>query len=162
MAVVNDFDIGAHLEGALACQHTQATAAGTGDNAYITGAIIDLNALDGRPVSALLIAPFEAALQEDETLTVKSKVEHGDDSALGDAEAYSYDGAESDGVVVATGGTGGSTELGVYTRAINLVGAKRYIRVSVHQDLSATGTDTNELMAALAFLSPSAPVSQSE
>jgi len=161
MVTINDYDIGAFLKAKLACQHTAATAGGSGDNAYITGATIDLLSLPFRPTSALLIAPFEAALAENKTLTIKSKVEHDTASNMGTAAVYTYDGAESTGAVVATGGTGGSTETGVYTRAVDLSGIKRYFRFSVHQDLNATGTDTNQLMAVVVF-APAGIVAQSE
>jgi hypothetical protein len=149
--IANDFDIGAHLKALIACQHTAAVAGGSGDNAYIVGDTIDLASFAQRPVSALLIAPFEAALAENKTLTIKSKVEHDTASNMGTAVVYAYDGAETTGDVVATGGTGGSTEKGVYTRAVDLSGVNRYFRFSVHQDLNATGTDTNQLMAVVVF-----------
>lgn len=161
MAVVNEFDIGAYLQAGIACQHTAAVAAGSGDNAYIVGQQFDLQSFAVRPVSALLIASFEAVLAQDETLTLKSKVEHDTDVAWGTVETYAYDGAESTGEVVATGDTGGSTELGVYTRAIDLSGVNRYFRFSVHQDLSASGTDTNQLMASVVFF-PAGVVAQTE
>ena len=72
-------------------------------------------------------------------------------NSVGTAVVYAYDGAETTGDVVATGGTGGSTEKGVYTRAVDLSGVNRYFRFSVHQDLNATGTDTNQLMAVVVF-----------
>ena len=154
---VNFHDVGSYLAGGRACQHTAATAAGSGDNAYIDGDIFDLQAFANQPKSAALIAIFEAALQEDETLSLKTKVEHGDESDLSDAAVYSYDGAEVDHGVVATGDTGGSTEGGGITRSVDLRGIKRYFRFSVHQDLSASGTDTNQLMAAVGFFSGACP-----
>jgi len=159
--IANDFNIGAYLSAKRACQHTAAVAAGSGDNAYIVGDEIDLTSLPGRPTSCLIVAPFEAVLAQDETLTIKSKVEHDDVAGMGTAAVYSYDGEESTGEVVATGDTGGSTEKGVYTRAVDLSGIKRYFRFSVHQDLSASGTDTNQLMAVVVF-APAGIVEQTE
>jgi len=159
---VNFSDIGSYVYAACACQHTAATAAGTGDNAYIDGVIFDLEALPFRPTSAVLVATYEAVLDEDETLTLKSKVEDDTDSGLATAAAYSYDGAESAGVVVATGDTGGSTEIGAYKRSIDLRGIRRYFRISVHQDLSASGTDTNQLMAGVLFFAGEAVQADSE
>lgn len=158
--IANDFDIGAHLTARIACQHTAATAGGSGDNAYITGQTIDLASFPERPVSCLLVAPWEAALTDTKSLTIKSKVEHDDASNMSTAIVYAYDGAESTGKVVQLA-TATTTYYGVYTRAIDLSGIKRYFRVSVHQDLSNTATDTNQLMAVLVF-APAGIVAQSE
>ena len=145
----------------VACQHTAATAAGGGDAAYIVGDTIDLTTFAQRPVSALLIAPFETVLTEAKTLTIKSKVEHDTASNMGTAVIYAYDGAETTGEVVATGGVGGGTYKGVYTRAVDLSGINRYFRFSVYQDLSHTSADTNQLMAVVVF-APAGIVAQTE
>jgi len=112
-------------------------------------------------VSALLIAPFECVLTEAKTLTIKSKVEHDTASNMGTAVVYAYDGAETAGDIVATGGVGGGTYKGVYTRAVDISGVNRYFRFSVHQDLSHTSTDTNQLMAVVVF-APAGLVTQSD
>lgn len=157
---INFADAGSYFYAACAHQHTQATAAGTGDNAYVVGQIFDLRALPFRPTSAILVATCEATLAAAETLTLKSKVEEGDDSGLSDAAIYAYDGAESSGVVVATGAV--TAGLYAYKRSVDLRGIKRYFRFSVHQDLSASGTDTNQLMAGVLFFSGEAVQADSE
>jgi hypothetical protein len=158
MVTLNDFNIGAYLSARIACEHTAAVAAGSGDAAYIVGDVIDLRTLPGRPVSALLVAPFEAVLTADKTLTIKSKVEHDDVIGMGTATVYTYDGAESTGEVVATGA---GTIKGVYTRAVDLSGIKRFFRFCVYQDLSHTSADTNQLMAVVVF-APAGIVEQTE
>jgi len=150
-------DIGMFLESRCACQHTAATAAGSGDNAYIVGQEIDLQSFTNRPTSAALVAVFEATLAEGKTLSLKTKIEDDTVTGMGSAAAYSYDGAERDHGVVATGPTGGGTVYGTLTRSVDLRGIRRFFRGSIHQDLSATGTDTNQLMGVWLFFSGSAP-----
>jgi hypothetical protein len=160
---VNFADIGKHLVGARACQHTQATAGGSGDNAYIVGDGIDLQSFASRPTSAVLVGVFETTLAENKTLTLKSKVEDDTVTGMGSAAVYSYrtQGTELSHGVVATGGSGGSTEKGVIVRSVDLRGIRRFFRGSIHQDLSAANTDTCELMGVWMFFSGEAPAAGS-
>lgn len=145
-------DIGSYLDAASGFIGGSATAAGSGDATYKAGAILDLHDLD-HPLSGAIVVPYSATLQEDETLSLKAKIEHGDDSGLSDAADYTFgqpDGlAEYAEAVFATGGTGGSTEVGCALFRYDLSGLKRYFRVSVYPDLSASGTDTATFAAGL-------------
>jgi hypothetical protein len=157
---VNFSHAGAYVHADCACQHTAAVAAGTGDNAYIVGQTFDLLALPFRPTSAILIATWETTLASSETLSLKSKVEHDTQSNMGTATVYTYDGAETTAMVVKTGVATGA--IGAYKRSVDLRGIKRYFRFSVHQDLSASGTDTSQLMAGVVFFSGDAPIADSQ
>ena len=142
-------DIGFVLTGVNGFANGAATAAGTGDAAYKAGAIQDMHDLN-HPLSGKVLIPFTATLAEGKTASFKSKIEHGDESDLSDAATYSFGGAEVDHGVQATGDTGGSTEVGIITRDVDLSGIKRYFRISVYIDLNATGTDTAEFAACMA------------
>jgi hypothetical protein len=157
---VNFSHAGAFVHADCACQHTAAVAAGAGDNAYIVGQTFDLLALPFRPTSAILVATWETTLASTETLTIKSKVEHDTASNMSTATVYAYDGAETTGLVVKTGVCTGS--IGAYKRAVDLRGIKRYFRFNVFQNLSASGTDTSQLMAGVVFFSGDAPVADAE
>lgn len=152
---VNFSHAGAYVYAACACQHTAAVAAGTGDNAYIVGATFDLQALPFRPTSAILVATWETTLASSETLSIKSKVEDDTQSNMSTAAIYAYDGAETIAMVVKTGVATGA--VGAYKRSVDLRGIRRYFRFSVFQDLSASGTDTSQLMAGVLFFGGDAP-----
>jgi hypothetical protein len=147
-------DFGSYLGALLGTATKTITAAGTGDAAYEEGAIADMQSLD-HPLSGLIVIPYSTTLAEDKTLTMKVKIEHGDESNLSDAADYAFgmpDGtAEQSLGVVATGDTGGSTETGIETQRIDLSGLKRYFRIDVYVDLNATGTDTVTFSSALVY-----------
>ena len=145
-------DVGSYLAAATGFADGSATAGGSGDATYKAGAILDLLALD-HPLSGAIVVPYTTTLAQDETLSLKVKIEHGDDSGLSDAADYTFgqpDGlAEYAEAVVATGGTGGSTEVGTEIYRYDLSGLKRYFRISVYPDLSASATDTATFAGAL-------------
>ena len=127
-----------------------ALAGGTGDATAKAGAIIDLLTLD-HPLSGLVVIPWTATLADTESISMVMKIEHGDESDLSDAEDYTFGPpgnlvAEVDFGVLATS-SGGTTESGVATSRMDLSGLKRYWRVEVTPDLSASGTDTAEFSA---------------
>lgn len=135
-----------------------ATAAGTGDNTAATGAIIDMQA---QPMlsSGLIVVFGNATLAEAKTLAVNAvKIEHGAASNLSDAAEYTFGGASTNHAAVATGGTGGSTEAVAVAQRVDLTGCKRYVRVSITPDLSATGTDTCTLGFGLVVGGATAPL----
>lgn len=111
----------------------QATAAGSGDDTKVTGNTIDLSGFR----SGTIAIPYSATLQQDETLSMAVEIQESDDGT-------SWDTAEElqASAVEATGDTGGSTETGIVRIADNFEGRKRYVRVNVTPDLSASGTDT--------------------
>lgn len=143
-------DYGSYLSAVLGIANKAVTAAGAGDAAYEAGAIQDMQALD-HPLSGLAVIPYTTTLAQAATLTMKVKLEHGDDSGLSDAADYAFKvtGGEVSKGVVATGDTGGSTETGVVTQRFDLSGLKRYFRLSVYVDLSAGSTDTVSYGSAL-------------
>lgn len=121
------------------------TAGGGGDNVEAVGIVIDrLNTAAGAratmPLSGILAIPFEAVLAAGETLTFKNiRVYHDDAAGFGTKSQYALLSAST---VVATGPVGGGTVTGIYTGAVNLDGAKRYVALAVTPDLSAGGADT--------------------
>ena len=145
-------DVGSYLDVAAGFADGSATAAGSGDATYKAGAILDLLALD-HPLSGAIVVQYSTTLAEDETLSLKVKIEHGEETDLSDAADYTFgnpDGlAETVIAVVATGGTGGSTEVGAELYRYDLSGLKRYFRISVYPDLSASATDTATFAGAL-------------
>lgn len=129
-----------------AAANTAATAAGTGDNTAVIGAIIDRVAI-GTPQSAVLAIPFTATLGEDETLSIGYTVQEGQDSGLSDAATLQTAAL----AVVATGPSGGGTVTGTFEVNVPLMAAGRYVRANFTPDLSASGTDTAALAAVLVF-----------
>lgn len=117
-----------------------ATAGGTGDATEKNCAYIDRQGFS----SLKVVIAYSAALAEDKTLSIASNLQDATSSAgagvadFGDAMASA---------VVATGGTGGSTETGVVELDFDISGADQYVRLQFTPDLSATGTDTATLSA---------------
>jgi hypothetical protein len=144
MADVRDLHAVASVRRAAA--NTAVTAGGAGDATAVTGVIIDRAAL-GWPKSIVAAIPYTATLAQAATLSLAYTFQHGDASNLSDAATY----ASATTAVVATGGTGGSTETGTFEVGINIEGAKRYVRLNFTPDLSASGTDTAALSAVIAF-----------
>lgn len=117
-----------------------ATAGGTGDATEKNCAYIDRQGFS----SLKVVIAYSAALAEAKTLSIASNLQDATSSAgagvadFGDAMASA---------VVATGGTGGSTETGVVELDFDISGADQYVRLQFTPDLSATGTDTATLSA---------------
>lgn len=140
MAIVPLTDLGGHVKSLYGgCTNTAGApivvvAAGAGDGVAITGATIDRLNFE----SAVVVLPFLAALQQDETLTISSlEYQESADGSSWDT-AVSIDASE----VVATGDTGGSNESGQLAVKVDLESKKRYIRFNFTPDLSAGATDT--------------------
>jgi hypothetical protein len=138
--------IGDLITVARAAANTAATAAGTGDNTAVTGAIIDRMAI-GNPQSAVLAIPYTATLAAGETLSIGYTVQEGQAANLSDAETLQTAAA----AVVATGPGGGGTVTGVFEVNVSMTGAGQYVRANFTPDLSASGTDTAALSAVLVF-----------
>jgi len=133
-------DFGSYLAAVPGFSDGAAVAAGTGDATAKAGAIIDNLALD-HPMSGLIVIPWDCDLTDTKTLSLSVKIEHGDDIALGDAADYTFGGSVVDlGIVVTS--DGGGVEAGVSVVPVDLSGIKRYWRVEITPDLSASGTDT--------------------
>ncbi|MEK9505152.1 hypothetical protein [Gaopeijia maritima] len=115
------------------------------DGSEIDGAYVDRSG----HLSAKLVIAFEAALTEDETLTVAANLQ---DDADGAGAGTDYGDALAS-AVVATGGSGGTTERGVAVLDVDLAGAKQFIRPQYTLSLSAGSSDT-VLGAAVLILGP--------
>lgn len=117
--------------------HTLTAGAGS-DNAEQTGPWIDRLGWDSCGVYAV----YEATLAENETLSIAANLQDSVDASTPKGD-FTLGGASLASTVVATGGTGGSTEQGVaYLGKWDLTMAERHVRVQVTSDLSAAGTDT--------------------
>ena len=133
-------DFGSYLAAVAGFSDGAATAGGTGDATAKAGAIIDTLTLD-HPMSGLIAIPWDCTLTDTKTLSLSVKIEHGDAANLSDAADYTFGGSVVDlGVVVTS--DGGGAEAGVSVVPVDLSGIKRYWRVEVTPDLSATTTDT--------------------
>lgn len=154
MSFVQTHDIGAYIAVLRALANTSLTAAGTGDNTVITGAILDRQAKDF-PLSAVVAVPFTATLAASKNLFLKNVlVEHGDDSGLSDVATFATL-EDATGHAIATDSGSGSTLTGCKEYSIDLTGAKRYIRIKATPDLDASGTDTAAISGVVVY-APSA------
>jgi hypothetical protein len=141
-----DHNIGAFIAAVNTGVAYNSVAAGSNDNTEKAGAIID-RAAHKTPLSMSLLIQYLAVLAATKTIKVGYRIEHGNDSALADTADF----ASLTPAVAATGGAGGSTESGVVKFDIDLGGAKRYLRINVTTDLSATSADTANAAAVAVF-----------
>lgn len=111
------------------------TAAGTGDNTAKNGISMDRQALN-LPLSAVAVVCADATLASGANLKVTFTISHSDDNSS--FTDYQTTGAQT--TLTAVGGA--STKTGQIRLAVNLSGAKRYVRFDHVPDLSAAGTDT--------------------
>ena len=112
-----------------------ATAAGTGDNTSKTGIVIDRQALN-MPMSAVAAVLADATLSSGANLKVTFTISEGPDGT----NFSTYQTSSAQTTLTAAGGA--STKSGETRLAVNLSGARRYIRLDHVPDLSAAGTDT--------------------
>lgn len=138
-------DIGAYLHSEYAMDSTSATAAGSGDNTEVNGAGVDRSDY----LSAKLVIQWEATLAEGETLSLTANAQDDTVAAFSGTPADFGDALAK--TVVATGGTGGSTEKGTTELDFDLAGARQFIRSQVTPDLSASATDTAKVSAVWVF-----------
>jgi hypothetical protein len=145
---------GAYCRSAFVAINKTATAAGSGDNTEVDGAVIDRKhpTEGGLAMSAKLMLPFTTTLGGAETLKFAVQVQSG---ALADGSDMADYGTGIATTTVATGDSGGSTETGVAEVDIDLSGAGRYVRVQPTPNLSASGTDTAEWAAIMALFGDS-------
>ncbi|HVJ44729.1 MAG TPA: hypothetical protein VM639_24745 [Dongiaceae bacterium] len=135
------------LKAVIASTIQDVTAGATPDNHNVTGLAIDRETMH-LPPAAVLAVYFEAVLGAAKTLAIKNvSIQHSDDGATNWATYLTL----TDPGVVATGQSGGSTERGQVQNSVNLSGAKRWVRTMFTPDLSATNTDTCEVMSSLIF-----------
>lgn len=122
------------------------TAAGAGDNTEITGDSIDLTTLSARPSSVSVEIPVKATLAATETCVVAGLLEKS-----ADGSSWSTLLATAT-LLTLTGASGGSTEKGVARLGSDLINSDcRYIRYKATPNLSASGTDTMQVGAAVAL-----------
>lgn len=154
MSYPHDLNIGAYVKGMRGFANTAVTAGGSGDNTLITGVAVDRSLAD-YPRSCVVSVSYTTTLAQAATMTFKTaKIETDDDVAFGTAtDLVTLE--SSTGTVIETGGTGGSTNTGCKDYDVDLSAAKRYIRVKLTPDLSASGTDTAAL-ACVVTLGPGA------
>lgn len=158
MNVATQRDVGSFVAGAHeGVDAVFATAAGTGDNTEVVGSIVDLRRT-GRVVcnSAKVLIGWIAVLGQAATLSLSAYLQNDTSSSMANAgtTAFAPTRFKVNGVavaltsnkfakaVVATGGTGGSTERGVAEFDVDLSSANEYFLVRWTPDLSAANTDT--------------------
>lgn len=134
-------DIGAYLHPVHADINVTGTAAGAGDNTEADGnwhAVPD----DANGLAVLVV--WTTTLGEDETLTLSGNIQ--DATALAGTGAADFMTARNlAATVVATGGSGGSTETGVTKIRYPDIRAHRgFIRTQILADASAASADTFE------------------
>lgn len=144
-------NIGAYING-RPVGFVSATAAGSGDATEVDG---DFQSIKGFASGALVVS-YVAVLAQDETLSIACNVQDADDASGTGAADY---GDLFENAVVATGGTGGSTERGVVVLDVDFLGgtqgdadgscAREFMGGQFTPDLSAAGTDTAEVAAIL-------------
>jgi hypothetical protein len=150
---INDFDAGAPFA-ILSPGGARGVAAGTGDNTEAVGDIVDMQAQDG-PMSGFVFIAGSATLADTESISLNAVgIEHGDADDLSDKADFNTEVAWTD-VAVSDGGT---TELFGVKLSLSLAGVKRYWRVKVTPDLSASSTDTFELGFGFAAIADNSPV----
>jgi hypothetical protein len=116
------------------------TAGGAGDNTATTLVYIDrLPANAGMFETAKLVIMTRAVLAQAATATLT--VQLLDATSVGGAGAANF-GSATPAAVIATGGTGGSTELVATEIDVDLSGAREFVAARVTLDMSASGTDT--------------------
>lgn len=142
MSIARQRDIGSFIKGANALAPNVVTAGGGGDGVEQNGYYIDrTDRLSGK-----LIVNYTAVLAQDETLTLAANLQDATDGAGTGVADY---GDAFAAAVVATGGAGGSTEVGVIEIDVDLSGANLFVRGQVTPTLSAAVTDTCALSAVL-------------
>lgn len=136
-------DIGAWIT-TRAVEGASVTAGGGGDGAEVSGQWIDRMGFH----SLVFFVLFEATLGDGDTLSLAANLRTATSDA--GAGAADYGDAVAD-AVVATGGSGGSTEYGKIEQPVNLVheDAERYVQVQFTPTFSAASADTGIFFAGL-------------
>lgn len=137
-----------------------ATAGGSGDATEVDGAWVDRKPADRGPYhSAKLVIAYTATLAEGKKLSFAANIQ--DATSSGGAGAADF-GEALAATNVATGGSGGSTEVGTIELDFDLSDAKEFVRSQITPDLDATGTDTCAWRATWIFFgSDRGPLSKS-
>jgi hypothetical protein len=115
-----------------------ATAASTGDSTTTTGVTIDRAGFSSGGLAGALAAAviWGATLATGKTLSIGYAIQDSADGVnFSDFQTATY-------AVVATGSTAASAMAGSFEIGVNLLDARRYVRLNYAVDLSATQTDT--------------------
>lgn len=141
------FNGGFNARSAFASIQT-AVAAGAGDNTEADGAYANRkDDKSGIAMSAKLVISYRATLAQAATLSITANIQ---DDADGAGAGVDY-GPAYPKTVVATGGTGGTTESGTIELDFDLAAAEQYVRSQITPDLSAGATDTATVSAVWVF-----------
>lgn len=112
------------------------TAGGTGDNTEKTSAAIDRMVAGGAGyLSAVLAVGYLTTVASGQTLKVTAKISDSDDGTT-----FGTDTTLANAVTVETGAV--TAKDGCYELGIDLSAYKRYVRLKMTLDLSASATDT--------------------
>lgn len=137
-----------------------AGTAGAGtDNVETSGPYVAReDATSGIAKSAKLIIGYRAVLAEGATLSIGANIQ---DDADGTGASVADYGDAYASAVVATGGSGGSTETGTIELDFDLGSADAYVRSQITADASAANTDTFVVWATWVFFgAPLAPMTK--
>lgn len=138
-------DLASEILPKYAIASTSATAGGSGDNAEVNGATLDVQAIAGKPNSVCFLVAATSTLAATKTLKITANLQ---DSADGTNFTDITDPAV---ILTLTGATGGSTETGAAKLGFDLTKARRYVRIQATPDLNATGTDTAVMTGVAVF-----------
>lgn len=134
----------------FALASTAVTAGGSGDATEIVGATIDLAAQPRRVSSVEFEIPVRAVLGATQTCIVQGKIETSPDNSTWTAIASNVT------LLTLTGGSGGTTEVGVARIGCDLIQSDyQYVRVKVTPDLNRANTDTAVVGGGVAILASS-------
>jgi len=121
-------------------------AAGTGDNTEIVSASINIATLTARPASVVFEIVGRGVLAATATLVLVGEVEYSADGTTW------VDLVASATLLTLTGGSGGTTELGVARIGVDLIqDGVNFIRLKLTPNLSAANTDTAEVASIAVF-----------
>lgn len=134
-------DIGSQLKAGVGAG-ARGVAAGTGDATEFNTDYVSRKGYS----SCVVVISGSAVLTEDKTLSIIGNLQ---DDLAGDGGAVNDFGTALTTTVVATGGSGGSTENFVYMLKFDLSAADEYIRFQCTPDLNASGTDTFHVATAI-------------
>lgn len=154
-SIVTQRDIGSLVDVKSLSALLSWTAGGGADSATFTGTVIDREGFTtgSLPSTVDVDVWYSATLGSGHTLSLYMDVQHGASSSV-----FS-DYATEQATVIATGPSGGGAVTGVYRMqvassnapaghpGIDVRGTQRYLRPLIIPHLSATGTDTAEIVA---------------
>jgi hypothetical protein len=130
---------GAFCRSARGTGNNAATAGGSGDATEVSAAWVSRDSATGIANSMKVIVSYTATLAAGATLTFAGNMQDATDGSGTGAADY---GDAVTATVVATGGTGGSTETGTFELDVDLAGAREFVRAQITPNLSAANTDT--------------------